>query len=101
MGQRCNTDELPNDADIEAMARIVCEGLEAGAADCGLMADAGMPTFVLTNWVRDHERGKRLVQRVDGYRYTIKSGVTKLIANQHTGELPGRLVRGGQRSSRL
>jgi N-acyl-D-aspartate/D-glutamate deacylase len=31
MGERCNTDELPTNADIEAMARIVREGLEAGA----------------------------------------------------------------------
>jgi N-acyl-D-amino-acid deacylase len=45
--------------------------------------------------------GKRLVQRVDGYRYTIKSGVTTFVAGQHTGALPGRLVRGGQGSNRL
>jgi len=45
--------------------------------------------------------GKRLVKQEDGYRYTIKSGVTTFIDGQHTGELPGRLVRGGQRSARL
>jgi N-acyl-D-amino-acid deacylase len=135
-------------------------GLSDGGAHCGLIADAGMPTFVLTHWVRDREKGKRLplelmvrklsydtaraygmddrgllaegfvadinvidfnalqlhrpeaiydlpaggkrlVQQVDGYRYIIKSGVTTFIAGQHTGELPGRLVRGGQRSARL
>jgi N-acyl-D-amino-acid deacylase len=130
-------------------------GLSDGGAHCGLIADAGMPTFVLTHWVRDRDRGdrlplslmvkklsfdtaraygmedrgllaqgyladvnvidlealqlhrpeavydlpaggKRLVQRVDGYRYTIKSGVTTFIEGQHTGALPGSLVRGGQ-----
>jgi len=135
-------------------------GLSDGGAHCGLIADAGMPTFVLTHWVRDREKGKRLplelmvrklsydtaraygmddrgllaagyladinvidfdalqlhrpealydlpaggkrlVQQVDGYRYTLKSGVTTFVAGQHTGEFPGRLVRGGQGSARL
>lgn len=132
-------------------------GLSDGGAHCGIIADAGMPTFVLTHWVRDRTRGKRLplelmvrklshdtaraygmddrgllaegyladvnvidmdklqlhrpeaqndlpaggrrlVQRVDGYRYTLKSGVTTFVDGQHTGELPGRLVRGGQQA---
>lgn len=130
-------------------------GLSDGGAHCGLIADAGMPTFVLTHWVRDRKRGKRLplelmvrklsydtaraygmedrgllaegyladvnvidlkalqlhrpeaiydlpaggkrlVQRVDGYRYTLKSGVETFIDGEHTGALPGRLVRGGK-----
>jgi N-acyl-D-amino-acid deacylase len=130
-------------------------GLSDGGAHCGLIADAGMPTFVLTHWVRDRKKGarlplelmvkklshdtaraygmddrgllaegyladvnvidmenlqlhrpeaiydlpaggKRLVQSVEGYRYTVKSGVATFIAGEHTGELPGRLVRGGQ-----
>ena len=45
--------------------------------------------------------GKRLVQQVDGYRYTFKSGVETFIDGEHTGALPGRLVRGGQGSARL
>jgi len=135
-------------------------GLSDGGAHCGLIADAGMPTFILTHWVRDREKGKRLplelmvrklsydtaraygmndrgllaegyladinvidfdalqlhrpeaiydlpaggkrlVQKVDGYRYTLKSGVTTFIAGEHTGALPGRLVRGGQGAARL
>jgi N-acyl-D-aspartate/D-glutamate deacylase len=38
--------------------------------------------------------GKRLLQRVDGYLHTFVSGVETYAAGQHTGALPGRLVRG-------
>lgn len=34
-------------------------GLSDGGAHCGVIADAGMPTFVLTHWGRDRKRGKR------------------------------------------
>ena len=37
--------------------------------------------------------GKRLVQRVDGYKYTIVSGKVTYIDGVSTGELPGRLIR--------
>jgi len=40
--------------------------------------------------------GKRLLQRAEGYRYTIKSGQVTFEDGEHTGELPGRLVRGAQ-----
>jgi len=128
-------------------------GLSDGGAHCGVIADAGMPTFILTHWARDrtkgeqlpleylvrklsfdtaaaygmHDRGllaagrradiividfdalslhrpeaiydlptggKRLVQRVDGYRHIIKSGVPTFADGAHTGALPGKLVRG-------
>ena len=39
--------------------------------------------------------GKRLVQRVDGYEYTLKSGQVTFERGEHTGALPGTLVRGG------
>ena len=39
--------------------------------------------------------GKRLVQRVDGYRYILKRGEPIFVNGEHTGALPGRLVRGG------
>ncbi|MEY4338459.1 MAG: hypothetical protein RLZ14_309, partial [Actinomycetota bacterium] len=38
--------------------------------------------------------GKRLLQRVDGYLHTFVSGVETYASGQHTGALPGRLVRG-------
>jgi N-acyl-D-aspartate/D-glutamate deacylase len=38
--------------------------------------------------------GRRLVQRADGYRHTFCAGVETLCNDEHTGALPGRLVRG-------
>ena len=40
--------------------------------------------------------GKRLVQEIDGYRYTIKSGEITYDEGKPTGALPGKLVRGPQ-----
>jgi N-acyl-D-aspartate/D-glutamate deacylase len=130
-------------------------GVSDGGAHCGVIADAGMPSFILIHWARDrtkgprlpleflvrklssdtarayglHDRGelrpgmladinvidfdalrifrpeaihdlpaggKRLVQRVEGYRYTIKSGEVTFENGQATGALPGGLVRGGR-----
>jgi N-acyl-D-amino-acid deacylase len=130
-------------------------GLSDGGAHCGVIADAGMPTFILTHWGRDRTKGerfpleflvrkltrdtamayglsdrgqlkpglkadinvidfdnlrlyrpeaiydlpaggRRLVQRADGYRYTVKSGQVTFENGEHTGALPGALVRGGR-----
>ena len=35
-------------------------GLSDGGAHCGVICDASMPTFMLTHWTRDRERGERL-----------------------------------------
>lgn len=40
--------------------------------------------------------GRRLIQRATGYRYTIVSGRVAFEEGEPTGELAGRLVRGGQ-----
>jgi N-acyl-D-aspartate/D-glutamate deacylase len=130
-------------------------GLSDGGAHCGVIADAGMPTFILTHWGRDRTKGerfpleflvrkltrdtamtygladrgqlkpglkadvnvidfdnlrlyrpeavydlpaggRRLVQRATGYRYTVKSGQVTFEDGEHTGALPGALVRGGR-----
>jgi N-acyl-D-aspartate/D-glutamate deacylase len=130
-------------------------GLSDGGAHCGLIADAGMPSFILTHWARDRTKGdklplpflvrklthdtaaaydindrgllkpgyladinvidfdnlrlhrpeaiydlptggKRLVQKVDGYRQIVKSGQVIFEDGEHTGALPGKLIRGGQ-----
>ena len=130
-------------------------GLSDGGAHCGVIADAGMPTFILTHWGRDRTKGerfpleflvrkltrdtalaygladrgqlkqglladvnvidfdnlrlyrpeaiydlpaggRRLVQRADGYRYTVKSGQVTFEDGVSTGALPGSLVRGGR-----
>ncbi|MEJ0067323.1 MAG: hypothetical protein WDM85_19550 [Caulobacteraceae bacterium] len=34
-------------------------GLSDGGAHCGVIADAGMPTFILTHWGRDRTKGER------------------------------------------
>ena len=41
-------------------------------------------------------QGKRLIQKIDGYRYTIKSGEVTYEAGKPTGTMPGKLVRGPQ-----
>ncbi len=130
-------------------------GLSDGGAHCGLVCDASMPSFLLTHWVRDRDRGdriplevlveqqtrrtaafygmedrgvlapgmradlnvidfdglhihapemvydlpgggRRLIQKVDGYRYTIKNGEVIYEDGEPTGALPGGLVRGPQ-----
>ncbi|HZN15660.1 MAG TPA: amidohydrolase family protein [Acidimicrobiales bacterium] len=40
--------------------------------------------------------GKRLIQTADGYRHTFAHGVEIYRDGEHTGALPGRLVRGAQ-----
>ncbi len=40
--------------------------------------------------------GKRFLQRADGYLHTIVAGHETYASGQHTGALPGRLVRGGR-----
>jgi N-acyl-D-aspartate/D-glutamate deacylase len=130
-------------------------GLSDGGAHCSSILDAGMPTWMLTHWVRDRHRGerlplefvvkrqtgeqaaffgfhdrgvlapgkkadvnvldfaglrvhrpevrydlpaggRRLVQKVDGYKATFVSGVPVFENGEHTGALPGRLVRAGR-----
>jgi N-acyl-D-aspartate/D-glutamate deacylase len=130
-------------------------GLSDGGAHCGAICDAGMPTFMLTHWTRDRQRGgllplehiirrqtsdtaafygladrgilaagyradvnvidyeeltlgtpelvfdlpaggRRLVQRAQGYRYTICAGEITFADGTPTGAMPGCLVRGPQ-----
>ncbi len=42
--------------------------------------------------------GKRLLQKADGYAYTIKNGVVTFREGKWTGEAPGGLIRGPQRA---
>ena len=133
-------------------------GLGDGGAHCGIICDASIPTFMLTHWVRDRTRGKRipielavkrmshdtaqlyglgdrgviaagmkadlnvidmdriqlklpemvydlpqrgrrLIQRAEGYRATIVSGEVILRDGEPTDARPGRLVRGAQASA--
>ena len=130
-------------------------GLSDGGAHCGVICDASFPTYMLTHWVRDRERGerlpleyvvqrqtrdtarqvgladrgtleagmladvnvidfagltlrapemaydlpaggRRLIQRAEGYRFTIKRGEVIYRDGEATGVLPGQLIRGPQ-----
>jgi N-acyl-D-aspartate/D-glutamate deacylase len=53
------------DRDLEACRQMLMHarcrlGLADGGAHCGYICDAGYPTFMLSYWTRDRERGPRL-----------------------------------------
>ena len=128
--------------------------LSDGGAHCGVITDASFPTYLLSHWVRDRERGRfaleqavsaqtretaalyglhdrgilapgykadmnvidfdalqlgepemvhdlpaggrRLIQKINGYRYTIVSGEITYDDGTPTGKMPGKLIRGRQ-----
>jgi N-acyl-D-aspartate/D-glutamate deacylase len=135
-------------------------GLSDGGAHCTSIVDAGVPTFMLTHWSRDRQRGPRLplpmlikrqtsetadffglsdrgrlapglradlnlidydrlkvqkpelvhdmpadgrrfVQKVEGYEATLVAGTPIFERGQHTGAMPGRLVRAGRKDEVL
>jgi N-acyl-D-aspartate/D-glutamate deacylase len=54
-----------SDGDAEAQREMLLHpagvvGLSDGGAHCGSICDASMPTWMLTNWVRDRSRGETL-----------------------------------------
>ena len=132
-------------------------GLSDGGAHCGLLVDAGMPTYMMSYFARDRVRGEclplelvvhkltqdtaqvyglndrgviapgykadlniidydrlklrspeisqdlpaggqRLIQKADGYIMTIKAGVVTYELGEHTGAMPGHLLRTGMPS---
>lgn len=129
--------------------------LSDSGAHCGVICDAGLPTYLLSCWVRDRRRGERIplelavqrqtrdtarfyglddrgvlaagmkadvniidldnlrlhmpemvhdfpaggrrfIQRVDGYKYTLVSGEVIFEDGEPTGALPGNIIRGPQ-----
>ncbi len=65
-------------------------------ADINLIDHAGLRLHV-PQLVQDLPAGgQRLVQGVDGYRATLVAGQTVFENGEHTGALPGRLVRAGR-----
>ena len=84
-----------------APARIV------GCADRGVLAPGKKADVNVIDWERlnlelpemvdDLPAGaQRLVQRATGYEATIVSGVVTWRNGEHTGALPGKLVRGAR-----
>jgi len=45
--------------------------LSDGGAHCGVICDASMPTYMLTHWVRDRQRGARIPLEIAVKRQTI------------------------------
>ena len=147
------------DGDLEGQRAVIEHplsvfGLSDGGAHCGVLVDASVPTYMVSYFTRDRERGpklpvefvvhkltqdaagvyglndrgliapgyradlnvidydglrlhapkmaydlpaggKRLVQTAEGYRATICAGEVTYENGEHTGAMPGRLVRGG------
>ncbi|MEM9517334.1 MAG: amidohydrolase family protein [Actinomycetota bacterium] len=145
------------DGDHEALREMLehpatVPGASDGGAHCGLICDTSFPTYLLTHWARDRQRGpqipleravalqtsataatygladrgrlapglladinvidherlrlhpprmvhdlpaggRRLLQDVDGYRATIKSGEITFEDGSWTGARPGRILR--------
>ena len=78
-----------------------------GMLDRGLVAPGMKADLNVIDWDRLHIHapeivydlpadGRRLIQKVDGYRYTIQTGAVTYEDGEPTGALPGRLVRGPQ-----
>ncbi len=54
-----------SDGNLDAMREMLLHpnaalGLSDGGAHCGAICDASMPTFMLTHWARDRDRGPTL-----------------------------------------
>jgi len=78
-----------------------------GLTDRGVIAEGYKADINVINYdqVRLHDPemvfdlpsgGKRLIQKADGYVATICGGVVTYENGVHTGQMPGRLIRGGQ-----
>jgi N-acyl-D-amino-acid deacylase len=62
-----------------------------GWMDRGVVAPGCAPPRIVADLPAG---GRRLVQDAHGYRFTIKSGAVTFEDGEHTGELPGELLRG-------
>jgi N-acyl-D-aspartate/D-glutamate deacylase len=86
-------------------ARSVCL-LDRGVLAPGYRADVNLIDFDALRPRRPEVRydlpagGRRLLQRADGYVATIVAGEVTYEGGEHTGALPGRLVRGAQPAPR-
>jgi N-acyl-D-aspartate/D-glutamate deacylase len=98
-------DRLPLEFVVEGQTRRTAElyGMEdRGLVAPGMKADINVIDFEALRihapemvWDLPAE-GRRLVQQIDGYRYTIKSGEVTYEGGSPTGALPGKLIRGPQ-----
>jgi N-acyl-D-aspartate/D-glutamate deacylase len=72
------------DATLEMLEHPLCRlGLADGGAHCGFICDVSLPTYMLTHWVRDRTRGRRV-----SLEWAVK------IQTQDTAQTYGLLDRG-------
>jgi N-acyl-D-aspartate/D-glutamate deacylase len=104
---RSRGDRIPVEEIVERQTRRNARfyGMdERGTLEPGMLADVNVIDFEGLHihgpeMVYDLPAGgRRLIQHVDGYRYTIKRGDVIYQDGQPTGQLPGQLVRGPQRT---
>lgn len=99
---RRDDQRIPVEQVVRAMTRTTAEHLgwlDRGLLAPGMLADVNVidldelgcrPPRIVHDLPAG---GRRLVQDATGYRWTIKSGVPTFVDGEHTGELPGRLLR--------
>ena len=85
--------------ELQAVARTL-EGNQAEGGSGFIRDMNGIVTRFVDDLVMVSASSVRLVQRVDGYRATLKRGQVTYRDGVVTGALPGKLVRGPQRAAR-
>jgi N-acyl-D-aspartate/D-glutamate deacylase len=102
---RTRGDRLPLEAVIKMQTQNTAEAyglLDRGVLKKGMKADVNLIdleklTLHAPQAVKDlPASGRRLIQKVDGYKATIQSGQITYLDGVATGNLPGRLIRGPQ-----
>lgn len=102
-------DRLPVEFVVQRQARATAEAvgfLDRGLLLPGYKADLNVIDLDALHLYKPEIHydlpagGRRLLQRAEGYRHTIVSGVETYTGGEATGELPGRLVRGAQPAPR-
>lgn len=102
---RSRGERLPLERVVQLMTRDTARlyGLhDRGVIAPGMKADLNLIDFAKVGNRRPQmvydlpAGGRRLIQRADGYVATFVDGVQTFAYGEHTGELPGRLVRGAR-----
>ena len=105
---RSRGERIPIEEVVAAQTRRTARfyGMEdRGTIEVGMKADVNVIDF---DALRIHApemvydlpaRGRRLIQKVDGYSYTVCSGEVIYQGGEPTGALPGKLIRGPQHAS--
>jgi N-acyl-D-amino-acid deacylase len=102
---RTRGERLPIESVVESQTRRTAElyGMnDRGVLAPGMKADLNVIDFDALlihapEMVYDlPAEGRRLIQKIDGYRYTVQSGEITYEDGVPTGALPGKLIRGPQ-----